>query len=246
MGTDSVGTRTILDNGRLVMSGDEYWSLDTYSRSSPCFILLHYDRTHGISVRDEYQKLMCPKCGRIDELKALRRGVSTSVQLPKNAPDIFTSDDWLHVVSTRAKDTLDGVRGVKMKCFPIPDSDHWVLWPSKLFYAPGKSDFRPAGGIPVDSPAIKIRKPPCKTCGRLREVTWTSDDFIVPSPITLAGVYLDRARVVSIGVVISATVKQTLESAKITGWRARRIGEGRKQPTQNSSQTKSRSKKKKK
>ena len=202
-----------------------YWNLDGYNRSGSCCIIWKDGRKRrGDFLRPEYTDLTCADCGRVDVLKSLRRGIVPNVKIPRTPGDYFRSDDRLNVMSSRMKEAFEGIRGVRLKYFAIPESDWWVAWPAKVFYSEKQTGYHPVGGIAVESDALEVSGPTCGTCGRIRELRWKSDRFHVPHKVAVAGVYLQVAGIASTSLIISDAVKEVLESAELKRWRAHPIG----------------------
>ena len=198
----------------------KYWDLDTFDRSSAFFVLWHYRPEGGIGPRPEYARLTCAECGCTDTLKALRKGISSEVTIPKRPTDLMCSDDNLLVVSLRLKKLLESRPGCNLKYFPLHDgSGYHVIWPSRMFY-PAQAKLRPVGGTPISSPAFGSTKDTCPKCHRLKNVTFQSDDFEIPKPWPIVSVYSDQRRLPLLVLMIDDELKQALRAAKITGWRA--------------------------
>ena len=200
----------------------KYWRLDTFDRSSAFFVLWHYRPEGGIGPRPEYARLTCAECGCTDTLKALRKGISPEVTIPKRPTDLMCSDDNLLVVSPRLKKLLESRPGCNLKYFPLHDgSGYHVIWPSRMFY-PAQAKLRPVGGTSISSPAFGSIKDTCPKCHRLKTVTFRSDEFEIPKPWPIVSVYSDRRRLPLLVLMIDDELKQVLRAAKITGWRAHR------------------------
>ena len=71
----------------------------------------------GVKTRESYLDLRCEECGKIDELAALRRGISDSVVFPKKMPDFFSSSEGIEIVSSRMRSVLDSVNNVEIWYF---------------------------------------------------------------------------------------------------------------------------------
>jgi hypothetical protein len=208
---------------RTIMSGP-YWTIDGYDRKAEFWILRERLENGALGFRDEYLGLVCNDCGRVDELRALKRGISIYVHTPTRATDYLISDDRFKVVSSRMKKVLESITGVEVRFFQLPeDPNFWVLYPVKLFKPPKSTRFYGPTERPREGDVFQIRSKACTGCGRYVEVTWREEWFRVPRPVKLAGVFLDRTPTASIIPIVDDEVRLALRKAKLSGWRATRL-----------------------
>src|SRR5215813_9853129 len=75
-----------------------------------------------------YSDLVCAKCGKLDEVAAINRGIDPSVTI-KSKRDFIEMSDGIMTVSLHAKEVIigEGVKGLRF--IPLPDQKHWVPWP---------------------------------------------------------------------------------------------------------------------
>ncbi len=201
----------------------EYFVLDGYDRKAR-FWLLHEEQSAAPPrVRQRYASLVCPVCNRLDALKALRRGLEPGVCPPARFPDIGWTDDHLCVISRQTKRVLASVRGVQAHYFELPEAaGYFAVFPKRVFHPPATTRKYQGDEPPRFAEPFQIRKGACKSCGRLREVTWISEWYEIPKRVPFAGVAVGYGKS-SVALIISGEVRAAFEAAKITGWRTHAI-----------------------
>lgn len=201
-----------------------HWRLDGYDNETQGFTILRppHPPPEGFRFHKKFRSLACPVCWRIDELKALKKGIPEGVELPRKRTDHLISQDGWDVVSERFKSVLNSIKGLKASFFPIPGhEDYFVLVPKDLirpavesmkFYKPGKWPKSEKEG------PFQLRKEPCSGCGRPR-YGWRPDWFEAPPETVFAGVIIEIQGKMSISIIMNDEVADALKAAKLTGWR---------------------------
>jgi hypothetical protein len=112
-----------------------------------------------LSVMEEYQDLMCQKCGKVNEQAALLRGIQPDVVLKSKRPLIPSADNF-YLVNERGKQVFSALVPGEIDYHRIPSSDFYVA-SARTWLQPHEGDpgFRFVGGR-------------CNACGRAREVIW--------------------------------------------------------------------------
>ena len=109
----------------------------------------------------EHEQLRCPKCGKIDEFKALRMGVSPKVKVAAKMDVVGTREDWT-LVSERFKRLVEKHKIKGADFAPLPGS-------------PGYYAYIPTLLVPVDQKLLEKEgmsfEGKCGTCGRYREIS---------------------------------------------------------------------------
>jgi hypothetical protein len=196
-----------------------HWELSGFDRADSFSLLWECpSQSNVIGLRDCYRDLLCSKCGRIDEFKALQRGLALDVKAPRRSTDLnFSNDAWL-VVSGRARKVLDDISGVDVTYYDMPnDPDYFVLVPNVLLYPPRNAPFS-TSPYPVDGMTFRMSRHPCEECGR-PQIGWYPDQFDAPSDTIVSGVVLDIEGGRSIAIIVNDNVVKALKKAKLTGWR---------------------------
>jgi len=102
-----------------------------------------------------YSDLVCAKCGKLDEVAAIYRGVDPNLTIRSKCDYIATTDGF-EVVTRRAMEAFleDGIKGLRF--IHLSDGNHSVLWP----------EIR----VPTDLSKAGFQfGPKCAGCGRYRE-----------------------------------------------------------------------------
>src|SRR5262249_43106502 len=103
-----------------------------------------------------YSDLVCAKCGKLDEVAAINRGIDPDVTIRSKRDFIGTSDGF-KVVTSRAIEAFreDKIKGLRF--IQLSDGNHSVLWPEVRV----PTDLSKAG--------MQFVGPKCDRCGRYRE-----------------------------------------------------------------------------
>jgi hypothetical protein len=112
-----------------------------------------------LSVKDEYQDLVCKKCGKLDEKSALSRGFLGRVDVRSKRPFVLSTDDF-YLLDQRAEQIFRDLLPNQIDFFPIPSTQFSVATP-KIWIEPHRSDA-----------AFEFLDPTCIICGRPREVVF--------------------------------------------------------------------------
>lgn len=178
-------------------------------------------KNRGRPVHDMYRDLACKRCGKIDELAALRRGVDPSVQVP-NGPDMWVSSEWLTVVSMPFLECVLSVPGVDLEVFRIPSTDHFrIIYPRRLLL--------PEAPLPLSSLIVPQTTPfqmtrgPCKVCGRVGEISLREELYPIPPDTVFAGMKGEYSYCSTLGVIVSGEVVKALRNHSFSGWRVRKL-----------------------
>jgi hypothetical protein len=178
-------------------------------------------KNRGRPVHAMYRDMACKRCGKIDELAALRRGVDPSVQVP-DGPDMWVSSEWLTVVSVPFLECLLSVPGVDLEVFRIPSTDHFrIIYPRKLFL--------PDGPLPLVSPIaphtapFKMTRGPCKVCGRPGGIAIREELYPIPPDTVLAGMKGEFSYCSTLAIIVSGAVVEALRKGNFSGWRVRKL-----------------------
>ena len=136
-----------------------YWLVPKDNRRNNW--ILYDGGRKGIAVREQYRDLCCSQCGKLDEGRAIARGLDEDLRL-KTTFDINTTDDgfvyfkcdiWHQLVTL-------GVHGVST--IPIPgDREHLLVVP----------DPRLEIDVDVARSGTQFHRQ-CPQCGRFRETTF--------------------------------------------------------------------------
>jgi hypothetical protein len=169
------------------------------------YLFLEVSLQHGAIVLEQYADLRCDQCGKIDEITALRRGISERIVFPKKMPDFFSSEESIPVVSTEMRSVLESAAPARIEYFSFPsDSRFCVAFPEEL--------------IPVDQVNKAFRTE--GYCNKCKRVTWCGlgtelfpfrDDFVIG-----AFLFECATNCTPLWIVCEAVVK-SLQKAKLKG-----------------------------
>jgi len=102
-----------------------------------------------------YSDLVCAKCGKLDEVAAINRGIDPSITI-RSKRDFIGTTDGFKVVTSRAMEAFRevGIKGLRF--IQLPDGNHSLLWPEVR--------------VPTDLSKAGFQfGPKCPRCGRYRE-----------------------------------------------------------------------------
>jgi len=118
--------------------------------------ILYTEGDNGVALRDPYLELQCTKCGKVDELTAVERGLDENVTITSKS-DYLISDDGFICVSDRFRSLLAEECISNVTFIPITDSPtHYLMLPDAF-----------ASATEASSGMEFLR--PCPMCGRYRE-----------------------------------------------------------------------------
>jgi hypothetical protein len=110
-------------------------------------------------VMQQYQDLVCPKCGKVSEQAALARGISPEVVIKSKRPILISADSF-NLVNERAKDIFSTLVPGEIDYYRIHSCGFYVA-SAKVWREPKEADsgFRFIGGR-------------CPVCARPRGIIW--------------------------------------------------------------------------
>jgi hypothetical protein len=163
-------------------------------------LFLQDDPSTGKSVlRPELAEIACSKCGKFDELKALRAGQYNSVRV--RVKQDFVACESLNLVSLRLKQFLDQIVGSAVSYFEtLANPEFYIAHPIHVFLPDAAS-----GWYEVS------RK--CPACGRFREVVWGYTPVTLTSDIAIGEFHLENWRGISPVWVVSEEISIALTKA---------------------------------
>lgn len=187
-----------------------FYVLETRSCSRDFWVFYRDNEDGYLTLRAEYQDLVCGKCGKFDVLSALKRGISPDVAPPWKR-DSLVSDDHMLVVSAKTKEVLKSVNRLKAKFFPLPGASEFSIVHPVHILTP------PADG--KKGPVFQPRGRPCGECGRFKQVTYVRERFSVPRDVVFACLALECPKRPPLTVWIgSQAVVDAIKNAGLTGW----------------------------
>ena len=115
------------------------------------------DDGHRVTLHPIYRDLQCGKCKKIDEVKALERGL-IECQIEEMKADYFRSNDGMLCINERFKKLLDsaGIAGLKYYPAPNPTGKKYYVW-------------IPTRQVSAKRSAFKFSRR-CSECGRFKTV----------------------------------------------------------------------------
>jgi hypothetical protein len=157
-------------------------------------------------VMDEYQDLVCKKCGKVDEKAALTRGIFPEVVVKSKRPFLASLDD-LYLVDQRAREVLSRILPDELDYYPIPSSQYDVASP-KVWLQPEETD-----------PGFRFVRGQCKGCGRPGEVIWGNTAPTIAQTGPCLGVNLESTQGARVVWLVSEDVADQLKevSPPLTG-----------------------------
>jgi hypothetical protein len=195
-------------------------------------ILWYYDPEPGMRILPCYADLICPSCGKLDELAALRRRISPEVRIRNTKRDACASFDMLYVLSARARQTLEAVAPGEVAYYPIPSAPEFFVALPELLLRPTRDsdafqfgDVRPLENAESYPAAIRDyfadlqSMPRCPSCGRDREVIFGPGRLELPETARIGAVALENP---TVGLMpawfADQEVARALKKAKHKGW----------------------------
>jgi hypothetical protein len=119
-------------------------------------------------VMDEYEDLVCKKCGKVDEKAALARGIRSKAVVKSKRPFLGSLDDF-YLLDERSKKEFTRILPDELDYYRIPSSSFFVA-SAKVWLLPNEAD-----------PGFKFEGDRCKACGRPKGV------YLGKSPPTIPG-----------------------------------------------------------
>ncbi len=160
----------------------EYILIYPHDSRAELFLFSRDDPEGRRIVRPRYADLVCARCGKFDEMKALLRGIDADIVITTTR-DMIGAIDGQYLVSRRLRDILDKHAASLVQYVDIPASPTYcVALPAYLIY-PKEGDS-----------AYRIIGQPCRVCGRRMEVIWGSGVPKIPSGVTI-GAFANESRI---------------------------------------------------
>ena len=120
------------------------------------WLFWYEDNDDHIRPRRVYSDLVCAKCGKLDEVAAINRGLDPDIKI-RSKRDYIGTTDGFELVTRRAREAFgeEGIKGLRF--IQLSDGNHSVLWPELRV----PTDLSTAG--------FQFVGPKCARCGRYRE-----------------------------------------------------------------------------
>lgn len=190
----------------------KYYDLCPHSSRAVNWILFRDQMPEDIiEVRPLYADMACPRCRKLDERAAIRRGIEPQVRI-KASKDFTITDDNFNCLSRRAQDVLEtaGVKG--LGCIKMPgDKKYSIIMPECV--------------VKVDrecwSKCFEYGKP-CEECGRPSEMTGlpSLECFTPPEDpwmVFTTDLVQDSGYAASQAVYVSEVVRDVIKRLKLSG-----------------------------
>jgi hypothetical protein len=170
------------------------------SASSRPFLFHRVDKSGRATLASEYSHLVCRRCRKFDELKALALGVFGDNGVTDNL-DYLKAYEGIAIVSWRMREIIQEIPESNVGFFEMPKSPaFFVAVPSKIFF--------PA----ADDPAYEATNF-CPQCGRFRNVVWGTERPKIKEPCEIGVFRLEnRISMTSVWVISDSTLR-TLRAA---------------------------------
>ncbi len=167
-----------------------------------------------LELRHEYRSLRCPACGRVDEVAAVRGGVSPAVKF-QSRKDFVATGDWFICVSERFRQVVADERISGAEFIPMPATPRqYVLVPQLVATDPTLTQMKYLGV-------------PCPGCGRHRESIFRPAVASMAIPADPRSLFMPTVRPEKTStrmtiVVASEAAADALKSSGVTGidWKA--------------------------
>jgi len=152
-------------------------------------VLRHWVGSRAIVELDlPFKKFQCKSCGKVDELRCLQQGITSTFTVPKPRTDLHVTEEYFYLFSQRLASLIMEAAGDELFTFKLPhDPGYVVPWPKKVIDAPSDSGVYVEGEEPKGL-AFRPHLPRCGSCGRWGGMTFWDDYFIPPTDIAIAGV----------------------------------------------------------
>ncbi|RPI62507.1 MAG: hypothetical protein EHM48_03975 [Planctomycetaceae bacterium] len=131
------------------------------------YLLEKYSTRLGkrVCLLPQYEEFRCPKCGKFDQISALRTGISPTVKVKARTDVVCTAEDWT-VVSARFRNIVEKHKIQGVEFVPIPSSPEFFVYIPTIL-------------VPIDEKRCKARgmefEKKCKQCGRFLTTTGWPD-----------------------------------------------------------------------
>ncbi len=133
---------------------------------------------HRLVVMEEYQDLVCQKCGKVKEKAALPRGIQPAVVINSKRPFLGSADNF-YLVDERGKQVFSAVVPDQIEYYRIPSSAFYVA-SARVWLEPDESN-----------PGFRFVRGRCKQCGRPGEVIWSKSPPTIPGDDAFVSINLE-------------------------------------------------------
>jgi hypothetical protein len=151
-------------------------------------------------VTEEYQDLLCPKCGKVNEKAALVRGIQGGVVVKSKRPFLASADDF-YLLDERGKQVFSSVVPDQIDYYRIPSSTFYVAF-AKECLEPDEND-----------PGFRFVRGRCRQCGRAGEVIWGKSPPRIARVKPFLSINLESVRGIITTWIVSEDVANQLEKA---------------------------------
>lgn len=166
--------------------------------------------------RPEYADLYCPKCGSLDALEALNRGVSKDIVI-RGDVDWASTSDGATIVSDKTRKVLSKAAPDELRFFPLRDRKHFVLWVTQVIEIPPGETFI---GKNRKVAVIYSTRSRCSAWGRLVDSYHRPAEYDYSKVPNLVGHFLPNAESPArFALIVHSHVGEKLQAAGITSWR---------------------------
>jgi hypothetical protein len=145
-------------------------SIDPHDTVDAPLLFREIDSSGRLVVRDLYRDLSCPTCGKIDERKALNKGLPLGIRITSKRPYLH-SREFIKMVDDRGRAIFTDLFGGNIQFFEIPSSGYWAVR-ATCPVVPSEGDL-----------GYRFLKK-CKNCGRFRDLIF---DRTVQRPLLRLG-----------------------------------------------------------
>jgi hypothetical protein len=178
------------------------------------FLFRHFDDRIGkLCVRPRYADLVCRRCGKLDEIQALARGIEEDLEFPESR-DFFHSQDHILIVRNDVRVLLLGLASFEVEYFPIPEYPELYAITPRTLVAPDQ-----------DSDAFRTIGSSCPACRRATEVVWGPGVPSIPEGPRILAFHLESRLGISPAWFVAGELAAALKShePKFSGLILRRL-----------------------
>ena len=170
--------------------------------------IFNQDDDDRVWLNPAYRDLQCPKCKKIDEIKAMKRGL-VECHIEETKADYFGTHDGMICVSARFKTVLSKIGVKDIDYYPIPRKgrEYYVFVPTRRVWA--KRSFFKYG-----------RK--CVECGRYKTVYGGPSSLEMklpdePNVVCIMDIPPEKEGGIMLAPMAGEDVVKALKAAKLTG-----------------------------
>jgi len=159
-------------------------------------------------VMPEYAHLVCDRCGKVDEVAAIRSGIRADIRI-RGSVDFLRSSEGLTLFSERARESLKTKQIAGLEFIAVGTSGYYVALPKRF------------ATVNVAVSTMKFQRK-CQKCSRFRETTgFPSRDSMKlprnPRLIVAPDVFLERYYSRTFVYVVSSLVQDVFATNGLTG-----------------------------